>query len=69
MKHSSLGSSSPQSVFFNDLPSAEAFFHRYSATNKALRPERERNGNYRHGARTKETLEAARLIKALAGVD
>jgi hypothetical protein len=28
--------------------------------------EGERNGNYRHGARTKETMETVRLIKKLA---
>jgi len=28
-------------------------------------PEGERNGNYRHGARTKETIAFWRLIKAL----
>jgi hypothetical protein len=29
-------------------------------------PEGERNGNYRHGARTNETMEMVRLIKRLA---
>jgi hypothetical protein len=28
-------------------------------------PERERNGNYRHGARTKATIELWRFIKSL----
>jgi glucans biosynthesis protein len=29
-------------------------------------PEGERNGNYRHGARSKEIIEMARLIKKIA---
>jgi len=31
-------------------------------------PEGERNGNYRHGARTRQNLQLARLIKTLARV-
>ena len=30
-------------------------------------PEGERNGNYRHGARTKEAIELGALIRALGG--
>jgi len=30
-------------------------------------PEGERNGNYRHGARTKEAIELRGLIRALSG--
>ncbi len=30
-------------------------------------PEGELNGNYRHGARTKEAIELGRLIRALGG--
>jgi hypothetical protein len=29
-------------------------------------PEGKRNGNYRHGARTKETIKAVRYVNALA---